>query len=117
MTLQGLGHTPLFISRTVCVFCVCYVVQYCMRLLVTPAPIYVWQWGHLYLYRGCLPWTGVYGGAWHAPSVASTCYTCYVLSVCIVVLGVHLLLLVFAALVICVSCTVCMWCLEHTGCC
>ena len=42
----------------------------------SPAPIYVLNLGHL-LYGGYLPWTGVYCGAWSAPSAVSACCTCH----------------------------------------
>ena len=98
MTLQGLGHAPLFIPRTVSVLCMCVMWYH------SHAPIYEQQWEHLYLYirrvptmDKCVWWCSM--RTWY-----SRCLS-YVLAkyVCIVVPVIHLVLLALAALVVCVG--------------
>ena len=136
MTLQGLGHTPLFIPHAVSVLCV---LRYVM-LFVTITPLLramecsyhrqvciVVLVVHLVLsVLAALVVCVMFCGAGSAPM-------CW-LYVCVVVLGAHLVLSVLAALGICVMfcgagsvpmcwlyvvlgahlCVSYMWCWEHT---
>ena len=135
LTLQGLGHTSLFIPHTVHVLCVlCGTMLYDIVYNNHSPPL---------IYGGYLPRTCVYCGAWYAPDFASACLhcgawstpgtvsACYtwhmcLLHVCVMVHEAHLCLLhlayvlamsVLVALVVCVGYMYVLWCLEHTLCC
>ena len=69
MTLQGLGHTPLFITFTV--VCVMYTITPLFRSMCSSGSTYAPLDG------GCLPQTGVYCGAGRAPYIVSTCCPCH----------------------------------------